>query len=111
LKYSSDEAFAKIMKKSVRIREKRERRVTALLSAACVTLSVLLIGTVILWKEPTASEAVSSQFGAFLLPSRDGGYVLAAVIAFFLGIAVTLLAIRYKNRGKHKEDDDREESL
>ncbi len=69
MKYSSDEAFAKIMKKSVRIREKRERRVTALLSAACVTLSVLLIGTVILWKEPTASEAVSSQFGAFLLLS------------------------------------------
>lgn len=109
VKYSSNEAFARIMNKSREIRTKRENRVTALLSAACVTLAILLVGTVIILKGQIVSEVTGSRFGAFLLPSEDGGYVLAAVIAFLLGIAATLWAIRCRNGKKNKDDKEDKE--
>lgn len=109
MKYSSNEAFARIMNKSREIRTKRENRVTALLSAACVTLAILLVGTVIIMKGQIVSEVTGSRFGAFLLPSEDGGYVLAAVIAFLLGIAATLWAIRCRNEKKNKDDKEDKE--
>lgn len=37
--------------------------------------------------------------GTSLLDDRIGGYVLAAVIAFTVGVAVTAVIFRYRNKG------------
>ena len=51
--------------------------------------------------------ARDSVYGSFLLSPEAGGYVLAAVIAFALGVAVTLFCLKRKklsSEDKKKED-------
>lgn len=106
MKYTTNEALEKILQKSKEIHQKREQRITAVLSAATAVLAVLLIGTVALLKGQGITEATASDFGAFLLPSEAGGYVLAGVIAFVLGIMIALFICRYKDRKKNKGETE-----
>ena len=46
-----------------------------------------------------------SVYGAFLLSQEAGGYVMTAVIAFALGVAVTLLCLRLQKRNKQQGND------
>ena len=41
---------------------------------------------------------VPGMYGSALLYSSAGGYVLAGVLSFALGVAVTVLCIRYKKK-------------
>ena len=108
MKYETNEALEMIFQRSKEIHARRERRVTGILSAATATLAVLLIGTVFLLKGQGIAEATASDFGAFLLPSEAGGYVLAGVIAFVLGIAIALITIRYRGRKKNTDKTETE---
>ena len=47
-----------------------------------------------------------SVYGAFLLSRKAGGYVLAAVIAFALGVCVTLLCARKKKNNTQGSDKE-----
>ena len=76
--------------------------VFAPLLAASVALITLLPG----W---TKTEAERSFFGAFLLPSEAGGYVLAGVLAFALGVAVTIFCLYLRKRSERKGDPPAEE--
>ena len=104
MKYGSDEALKKIFEKSKEIRETRERRRITVLATVTSVLACLLIATVVLLKGQTFSEATTSKFGAFLLPSEAGGYVLVGVAAFILGIVITVCALAYRKRNKEKKE-------
>lgn len=105
VKYESNEALELIFEKSKKIRAGRERRKTAVLGVASSVLAVLLIATVILLKGQTVSEATASHLGAFLLPSEAGGYVIAGVLAFILGILITTIVLRYSEKRKERKKD------
>ena len=55
----------------------------------------------------SGTASAGSVYGAFLLSREADGYVLAAVIAFALGVCVTLLCARKK---KNKTQSDKEET-
>ena len=93
MKYESNEALELIFEKSKKIRAGRERRRTAVL------------GAIILLKGQTVSEATASHLGAFLLPSEAGGYVIAGVLAFILGILITTIVLRYSEKRKERKKD------
>ena len=105
MKYESNEALSMIFEKSKEIRARRERRRAVVLGAATSVLAVLLIATVILLKGQTVSEATESHLGAFLLPSEAGGYVIAGVLAFILGILVTTIVLRCSEKRKERKKD------
>lgn len=111
MKYTTTEALEKILRKSREIHQRREQRITAALSVTTAVLAVLLIGTVALLKGQGITEATASDFGAFLLPSEAGGYVLAGVIAFVLGIVIALFICRYKDRKKTKGETTETEGM
>ncbi|MBQ0134292.1 MAG: hypothetical protein KBS46_04090 [Clostridiales bacterium] len=51
--------------------------------------------------EKLAVTSAGSVYGSFLLSREAGGYVLIALIAFVLGVTVTLLCLHYrKNQNK-----------
>ena len=106
MKYASDEALEKIFTKSKEIRAKRERRTAVILSTVTAVLSILLIGTVQLLKGQGIKEASATTLGAFLLPSEAGGYVLAGVLAFLLGVAVAWWAVWYRGKVKGNRKDE-----
>lgn len=47
--------------------------------------------------------------GSSLLSESAGGYVLIAVIAFFLGAIITALAIRYRKQGGADQSERKKE--
>ncbi len=112
MKYTSDEAMERILRRGREIRSERDRRTTRILGGVSAALFTALIAVLVMMPGKSHAEAGSSVFGAFLLPSEAGGYVIAAVIAFALGIVITILAIRYRNNrrngDKPKEDGEEE---
>ena len=99
MKYSNDEAFEEIRRRGREMKRQREKMLTEICAAASGTLSLSLLLVIGLFTEDTAGTGAYSHYGSFLLSPEAGGYILAAVIAFALGVAVTLL-IRYLKKKK-----------
>ncbi len=105
MKYTTDEALAEIMRRSDQIIIRRDRRTCRRLSGAAGTLLTALVLVIALLPETAAPAYNGSVYGSFLLSAEAGGYVLAAVIAFALGVVITLLCLRYRRRRtNHKEE-------
>ena len=111
---TTDEMVQEILRRSGKLKQKRNRGAVRSLAAAAVILCFLMIGTV-MWKVsgvPVGEK--TSLYGAFLLSAEAGGYILTAVAAFTAGAAVTMLLNRIrKNDGREwkaeqkKSDSDR----
>ena len=75
---------------------KKIRRLAA--SAAC--MSLMLLGVMVF--APVVSggtyAGVESVYGATILGPEIGGYVIVAILAFSLGIAVAILIQRKRNK-------------
>ncbi len=97
MKYSANEAFDEIKRRGERIRYRHEKRVGQGLSASVFLLSAVLLGTVgvLTGREVQGMQTV---YGSFLLPAEAGGYVLVAVLAFALGVALTLMIRKYTEK-------------
>ena len=54
----------------------------------------------------SGTASAGSVYGAFLLSREAGGYVLAAVIAFALGVCVTLLCARKKENNTQSDKEE-----
>lgn len=106
MKYTTEEALAEILRRSERVSIRRDRRVCRVLSCAAGALMCLLVLVIGLFPGSGTASA-GSVYGAFLLSREAGGYVLAAVIAFALGVCVTLLCARKK---KNNTQSDKEET-
>ena len=97
MKYSTEEALKEINRRAGVILKKRERRITnALATAAGVTFVVLL--AVIGDFSGAGIPESRSEYGSFILSAETGGYVLTAVLGFILGVCVTFLVKRLKNK-------------
>ncbi len=45
------------------------------------------------------------MYGTTLLPSDAGGYVLVAVVAFVVAVAVTIVCMKNHEKAKHQEEE------
>ncbi len=95
-KLSSEEMLQEILKRSTALSRKRERARVRLLSGAVVLLLACLTGVVALFSGTGATHSTKSVYGAFLLSTEAGGYILVAVIAFAAGVALTALMMRHR---------------
>lgn len=104
---STDEQIREIMKRAEHKHEKRSsQRVVASLTVACCACIAFLVLTALYL--PGMSTAGTSQanghYGSLLLNTSYMGYVVIGVIAFVLGICVTMLCL-YLRRMRKKECD------
>ncbi|MBQ1466323.1 MAG: hypothetical protein IIZ17_06590 [Eubacteriaceae bacterium] len=76
----------------------RERRKTAALGAGSVMLTLCLIMLVFSGEGMHFNGAGGSYSGTSLLLEGAGGYVLAAVAAFFAGVVITIVLRRRHDR-------------
>ena len=106
MKYTSEEGFEEILRRGKKIKEKKERQVTYALSAVTACLAVALLGVLSVFAGAGA-DGTQTAYGSFLLPMEAGGYMLTAVIAFALGVLVTVTIRRY--RKKNNADSDAEQ--
>ena len=109
MKYTTQEAMQEIMRRSEAVSMKRYRRACQRLSAAAGTLLAALVLVIALLPGKAGSNSAGSVYGSFLLSEAAGGYVLAAVIAFVLGVVVTLYCFSRRNKAAEKKDTERKE--
>ncbi len=93
-----------IMKRIEVQKKKQEKIKTSLLGGLTTGMVFLLTVVIHVFSGESAAEAGYSVMGAFLLGPETGGYILVAVLAFLIGILVTLLTQRYRNSGMPKKD-------
>ena len=103
MRHTKEEVLSELLRRSDVIMQNRSRRTDRALSGTAGALIVALLLVIVLLPGKTAVSQAGSVYGAFLLSKEAGGYVLAAVIAFALGIAVTLLCLR---RRKNKQSGE-----
>ncbi len=105
MKYQTDEALREILRRGEQIAVRRERRTIRALAGATGALFMALVLAIGFGAHRVSSNRFQSVYGSFLLSPEAGGYVLAAVIAFALGVTVTLLCIRRRLSATHKFDE------
>ena len=104
---NTDEQLQEIMRRAEIVREKRSmrRRLYASTLASCVC-AVLLIAVCFCLPQLTVlpESSAMQHYGSLLLAAPYTGYVVVGVLAFALGVCVTLLCIHRKAL-KQKEQE------
>ena len=91
------------MQRGEQIALRRDRRRRRILSGAAGALFAVLALMIAVIPGKVGITSAESSYGSFILSPEAGGYVLCAVIAFALGVCVTLLCLR---RRKNKPDNE-----
>ena len=102
MKYTTEEALSEILRRSREAARVRSRRTCRMLSGLTASLLAVLMLVISAFSNRPAALPEGSIYGSFLLSQEAGGYVLAAVIAFVLGVAVTLFCLWYR-KTKHQK--------
>ena len=87
-----------------RTRQYRKRYEARLLSFLTVCSLFLLAGIGILFRsvQTPGIAAVAEGYGAVLLRDGAGAYVIVGIVAFVIGVSVTVLCIRLKNTSTNR---------
>ena len=104
---TAGERVAALHLRMAALRERRERRKTAALGAGCAGLAACL--TALIFGESHTGGTAGVYTGATMLFEDAGGYVLSAVLAFMLGVIITVLCIRYRVKRESGRDDEKKE--
>ena len=118
---TSGERITSLHERMKKYRRKQEQRQTMLTGTACICLALCLV--FIIFKEtvhPTGfidpANTVNTTgtahlySGSMMLSENAGGYVLAAIIAFMVGVVITVICLHLKNNQKRKDCASREKS-
>ena len=104
---NTDEQLQEIMRRAEIVKEKRiiRKRIYASALASCVCVALLIAVCFCLPQLTVMSESSGMQhYGSLLLAAPYTGYVVVGVLAFALGVCITLLCIHWKAlRQKERE--------
>ena len=95
---TQEERMSMLHKRAGEIERQKNREMAACWGGISACLSVLLVSCVVMAENAMHDAAGTQMSGSSLLGESAGGYVLAAVIAFFVGVIITALIFRYRNR-------------
>ena len=94
---AQDERLERMHARACELRKARDRKINDLLKSASALLFACLITVMSLLNGLHMPVEPGGNTGSSLLDSSAGGYVLAAVLAFALGVVLTLVLTR-RNR-------------
>lgn len=96
---TTDEQLNEIMKRSESLKTKKAMNNYligfGIAIAACLAL-IVLVGASIANVTPEAADSTVSQYGSLVISAPYMGYVVIALLAFILGVLVTLLCRRIR---------------
>ena len=95
--------------KMLQRRRKREKRRTSAIGAVCAGLTLCLVALVFGNGLHTVGTA-GVYSGAAMLFENAGAYVLTAILAFMLGVVVTVILLRRRKQEEHKTNADETET-
>ena len=98
MRYSAEDQLREVMRRKNLHLRRRDSRITGLLSGIAVCLATAAAAVVSGFSGSEAFFAPDFAYGAFLLSSRSGSYVLCGVIAFVCGSLITVLCVRRKRK-------------
>lgn len=108
MKYGMNEAVSEILVRSNEVKKRRERKRERMVTNFLASITLLLFGAltsvISIISINGQTKGKMTVMGAFLLPAETGGYIVVAIIAFAIGIVVTLLAFNYKRRKKRERE-------
>ena len=89
-----------------RTRQYRRQHENRVLSSLAAFSLFLLAGIGVLFRSVQAPGIVSvaEGYGAVLLRSDAGAYVIVGICAFVIGVSATMLCIRLKNKSKNSTE-------
>lgn len=97
MKYTTESALKEIERRAGIIRRNHERKVMNILTAAAGITLIALFAVIGEFSGAVISRT-PTEYGAFILSVETGGYVLTALLGFVLGVLVTLIIKRLKNK-------------
>ena len=103
MNYTTSESLEQVLSRREQLKKKRDRRRLGWYSLS--VCAILLVLTLTVASMPlTAQDAPGAEsMGSFMLEAKTGGIVAAVVLAFLLGVIITLLCIRQKRNKPQKE--------
>ena len=104
---NTDEQLKEILRRAEIVKEKRiiRKRLYASVLASCACVALLIAVCFCLPQLTVMSESPGmQQYGSLLLAAPYTGYIVVGVLAFALGVCVTLLCIHWKAL-KQKEQE------
>ncbi len=104
MKYTDKESLGEILKRSETVSRRRKMRTYKNVASMSAVLFAGLAALITVFP-PQVSVSYSSEtlYGAFLLSREAGGYVLAGVVAFVLGVTFTVFIYKYRKLKKTEE--------
>jgi hypothetical protein len=115
LKYDLETSLEEIGKRKSKRLDRRTRFKTLLTGGVTAALAFMTVLSYLLVLPPGAEKVGESPYGAFLIGSGGGGYVLVGVLAFAFGATFTLLCIyltkikKAKTTEKNDQNDQKTE--
>ena len=97
---SAEERLVRMHERAAAIKKKEDKSRLRILGSLSAGLMICLV--VVTQQLQSMHHAIYTGHaaGTSLLDDSVGGYVLAAVIAFIAGVAITAVIYRYRGRGK-----------
>ncbi|MBR2547003.1 MAG: hypothetical protein IKF07_02280 [Eubacterium sp.] len=95
---TDSERLIRLHRRAAELKDQRERRGIALSGGVSLVFAVLLIAALTKTDRFYQSVTGSGFTGSSLLSDSTGGYILAAVIAFFVGVILTAVIYKIRKR-------------
>lgn len=111
---TNGERIRLIHKRTAELKRKVKREKEYALNAVCVAACLLLVIAIggfmpELMSGVTEGGAIHASGAASLIGSHDAlGYILMGLLAFLLGVCVTVLLYRLRRRNERREDGENE---
>lgn len=96
MRYTLDETLQETLRRAGEVKQRRYRLRTGLLSGGAMALAAAILSAAVSLAPQSSVCMGETAYGAFLLPGEAGGFILAGVCAFVLGVLVTLLCLRLR---------------
>ena len=93
-----EERISELHKRAGQLRRQKDRRQIAGLGGVSAFFAVLLTSALVQADGLPQSVSEGQFTGSSLLSEATGGYILAAVLAFFAGVIITVVIFRYRRK-------------
>ena len=111
---TNEERIRLIQKRTEEIKRERRKRKQRIVDVVCMAVCLLLVAGIGAWvseltvKMPGESVAYPAGTASMIGNNAALGYIIMGVLAFLLGVCVTVLLYRLRRRNEHKRREDAE---
>lgn len=96
---SKEERISLIHTRAARIKRRQDKNIITGIGSLCAVLLILLSGMMnMLVTSSKLSDSTGMYAGSSLLDASAGGYVLTAIVAFMVGVIITVICKKYVKR-------------